>query len=125
MTRVLAVLAGDRAGLSLELGDDVSVDRVSRLSMATRVDEVDVVIFDAAAGDGWPFDNALAAAAICSGRCGLLVLCTSAADVTTLEQQLDGSLVLPVVLDSSAETELDRLVQGLAAKWRVAGKRQG
>jgi|GEM_PF-2060801 len=114
MVRVLAVPSRAPAAPPLDLGEAVDVAYADRL--ATAPHGIDVVILDAAAGDGWPVDNALAAAALCRGRCALVVLCSSAADAELIEKRAASSTVAAVVDERLLPGDLAQVVKGLVAR---------
>ena len=114
MVRVLAVLTTAHALLARDLGEDVRVELADRL--ATPPQGIDVVILDSAAGDGWPVDNALAAAALCRGICGMVVLCSSAADAELIERRAASIDLVTVAVGRLLPGDLAQLVMGLVAR---------
>jgi hypothetical protein len=119
----LAVLTKTPAGLPLDLGSDVVVEYADRLD--TPPQAIDVVILDAGAGNGWPIDNALAGAALCRGRCGVVVLCSSAADAKLVETRTASRDVVTVATEHLRPGDLQHLVKAMLARTRSKPRHRG
>lgn len=120
MVRILAVASRATSASPLDFGRDADVTYADRFD--TLPDAIDVVVLDAAAGDGWPVDNALTASARCRGRCALVVLCNSAADATLIEKRTASSGVAAVVGGRLEPGDLAALVNGMVARSRGTSK---